>query len=305
MKIEVCGLVLAGAFAASAAPLPGECKPPASGVQAIRDNPSAKVYDAVGAWFAEQGNLKCAVAAFEEAVRLEPHSAEAHYDLGVALVRVKQLPAAAAEFRLTLRYKPDMTLAHNSLGSVLIDMEKPAEAAAEFREALKWDPNSVFALDHLAQQLASERRYAAAIRYWKQALALQPNSPEIVLSMGIAVYQSGDPNESIRILAALVKTHPDMQLAHFTLGNVSAREGRFREAADEYTEVVRLDPEDYVALLAKVKALVTVSAFQDALADAQEYARRKPGDPEGHLMLGSAYRGLGEYEPAEAELKPP
>ena len=279
MKIELgLGLVLSYALAA-AAQLPEECKPPASGVQAIREHPSAKVYDAVGAWFAEQGKLECAVAAFRESVRMEPHSAEAHYDLGVALVRAQHLPAAAAEFRLALRYKPDMAAAHNSLGSVLLDLDKPGEAETEFRYALQLDPNSVFDLDRLAQALAAERRYAAAIRYWKQALALQPNSPEIVLSMGIAVYQGGEANESITILAALVKAHPEMKSAHFNLGNIYAHEGRFREAADEYTEVVRLDPQDYAALLAKVKALVTVSAFQDALADAQEYVRRKPPTP--------------------------
>src|ERR1035438_1466015 len=101
----------------------------------------------------------------------------------------------------------------------------------------------------------------------------------------------------------LLKAHPNMKSAHFSLGNIYAHEGRFREAADEYAEVLRLDPQDYVALLAKVKALVTVSAFQDALADAREYVRRKPADPEGHLLLGSVDRGLGEYEPAEVELK--
>ena len=57
--------------------------------------PPARVYDAIGAWFAEKGDLKCAVAAFEHALRLEPHSAEAHFDLG--LVRQRQeKPAAAA-----------------------------------------------------------------------------------------------------------------------------------------------------------------------------------------------------------------
>ena len=187
-------------------------------------------------------------------------------------------------------------------GSVLMEMGQAAEAAAEFREALRTDPNSVYALDHLAQELASERRYSAATKYWKEALALQPDSPEIVLSMGIAAYQSGDSNESIRVLTALLKDHPGMKSAHFSLGNIYAHESRFREAADEYTEVVRLDPQDHVALLAKVKALTTVSAFQDALAPARDYVRQKPADPEGHLLLGSVYKGLGEYEPAELEL---
>jgi hypothetical protein len=69
------GLVLASACAASSAQLPEECKSPAYREQALRGNLSAKVYGETGAWFSEQGNLRCALAAFEEAARLEPHSA--------------------------------------------------------------------------------------------------------------------------------------------------------------------------------------------------------------------------------------
>ena len=56
-------------------------------------------------------------------------------------------------------------------------------------------------------------------------------------------------------------------------------------------------------MLARVKALATVSAFQDALAPAQDYVRRKATDPEGHVLLGAVYKGLGEYEKAEVELE--
>jgi len=269
------GLILATTFA-FAAELPEECKPPASSAAAVRDNPSAKVFETAGAWFAEQGDLRCAQAAFEEAVRLEPHSAAAHYNLGIARVRAQRLPAAAEEFLLALRYKPDMTLAHTSLGTVFLDMQRPAEAAAEFREVLRLDPNSVFALDHLAQQLAAERRFSAAIRYWKRALALQPNSPEMVRPL---------------------------RSAHFGLGKTYAQEGRLREAAGEYAEAFGLDGQQDAALLAKAQALAAIPAFQDALADAREYVQREPADPEGHLLLGSVYRGLGDEGSAEAELK--
>ncbi len=99
--------------AASAAQLPETCKPPSELANAIHATPSASVYDAAGAWFADKGNLKCAVAAFEEAVRREPASAEAHYDLGVARVRLQQFAAAAEDFRRALKHKPDMVQAHN------------------------------------------------------------------------------------------------------------------------------------------------------------------------------------------------
>jgi tetratricopeptide (TPR) repeat protein len=285
-------------------------------VKAIHDESSARVYDAAGAWFAEHGNLKCAVSAFEEAVRLEPASAEAHYDLGIAYVRLNQLAGAAGQFRLALKNQPGMSVAHIALGSALSDTGKPAEAEIEFRAALNIDPKSVSALDHLAQLLATQHRYDSAIRYWKEALALEPDSPDIQLSLGATTYEDAaakeaagivgaqidGTKEAIRILEQLIRQHPDMKGAHFTLGNIYANESRFREAADEYTEATRLDPKDMVALLARVKALTTVSAFQDALAPAQEYARAKPADPEGHVLLGTVYKGLGEYHKAEVEL---
>ena len=299
-----------------AGPLPDACKPPAGVAKGLQNGPSAKVYDAVGAWFADSGDMKCALLAFKEAVRLEPGSVEAHFDLGVAYLRLNEFPAAAGEFRTVLKANPGMVLARVSLGSALSDMGKPAEAEAEFREALKTEPKSVPALDHLAQLLASQRRYDAAIRYWNQALALQPGAPDLLLSLAATIYEgagakeaagvlgarTNGTKEAIRILTELTRRNPDMKAAHFTLGNIFASEARFREAADEYAQVARLDPKDTVALLASSKALATVSAFQEALTPAQAYIQLKPDDPEGHLLLGAVYRGLGDYPKAEVEL---
>ena len=304
LKVELgIAFLLASAIAVASTQLPDECKLPASGEQAIRDNPNGKSYGQIGAWFAEQGDLKCALAAFEEAVRLEPNSAQAHYNLGVAQVRAEQLPAAAAELRLALQYKPGMTKAHVSLGALLMQMGNAAEAGAEFRRALRLDPNSVVTLDQLARWFVAEHRYATAVRYWKRALALEPDWPKMALSMGIAADQSGDPDESIRILRELIKTQPNMKSAHLTLGDVYFRESQFHEAADEYAAAVRLGADDDVAWQAETRALVAASMFQEALAPAEEYVRRNPSDPEGHLLLGSVERGLAEYEPAETELE--
>jgi len=298
------GLVLAilSTCTVSPAQLPDECKPQGVSEEAFRDSPT-KVYGSAGARFADQGNLKCALALFEEVVRLEPYSAQAHYNLGVAHERAKQLPEAAAEFRLALQYKTAMTAAHTSLGSVLLRLGKPAEAEDEFREALRLDPNSVVALGQVAQRLAAERRYAPAIRYWKRALTIEPDWPETTLALAVATNQNGDPKASIRILGELVKAHPEMAAAHFALGSVYAQESRFREAADEFSETIRIDATDDDAWLARGRALLRGSAFQDALPPAQEYVRRKPADPEGHLLLGSVENGLTQYSAAIMELE--
>ena len=83
-----CSAFLVCVIARAAAQLPDTCKPPASAAHPPAGTPPARVYDAEGVWFAEKGDLNCAVAAFKQALRLEPRLAEAHFDLG--LVRQSQ-----------------------------------------------------------------------------------------------------------------------------------------------------------------------------------------------------------------------
>lgn len=309
-----CSAILLLAGARGAAQLPETCKLPAQVAQPPAGTPPARVYDAEGVWFAGQGELQCAAAAFKQAIRLEPHLAEAHFDLGLVRQSQQQPTAAASEFRLALEYDPTLLQAHCALGSVL---SEPSAAEAEFRNALASDPKMVCALDGLARVLLNEGRYDAAMDYWRQAVQLQPDATDLQLSLATATYKAakarqdaGQPElegagvaDAVQLFTQLLKSHPDLTAAHFTLGNIYANEHRSREAADEYQVVTRQDPANIDALGAEVKALLNVSAYTDALAPAKQFVSRKPKDPAAHVMLGMVYRGLGDYAKAEPELE--
>ena len=309
-----CSALLLFVAARTAAQLPDSCKAPASAAHAPAGTPQAGVYDAVGVWFAQKGDLTCAVAAFKQALRLEPHRAEAHFDLGLVRQTQKQPAAAISEFRLALEYDPALLQAHCALGSSLRD---PTEAEAEFRKALAVNPQLVCALDGMAQVLVKERRYDAAIDCWRQALRIEPDAPDMQLALATATYKSAKARQAdglapldgagvadaIRLLTDLLKSHPELTAAYSSLGNIYANERRDREAADEYQEVVRRNPADLVALAAEVKALIDTSAYTEALAPARNYVRLKPSDPSARVMLGTVYQQLGDYAKAEPELE--
>jgi tetratricopeptide (TPR) repeat protein len=311
-----CGalLVLPGVALSARAQLLSGCKPPDSASRAPAGTSPARVYDAIGVWFAQNGDVRCSEAAFNEALRLEPHLAEAHFDLGFLRQSQQQNDAAMREFHLALQYDPGLLQAHCALGSMLADSDS---AEAEFRKALAANPQLVCALDGLAQVLLSGGRYDAALDYWRQAIRIQPDAPDLQLALATATYKVAKAKQdnglspvegatvadAIRLFTKLLRKHPDMTDAHFTLGNIYANEQRFREAADEYRIVVRQNPSNTLALTAEVKALVDVMAYTDALAPASEYVRQKPDDPSGHLLLGMVYRGLGDYAKAEPELE--
>jgi tetratricopeptide (TPR) repeat protein len=309
-----CSALLLIIVPRAAAQVPDTCKPPAQAAHPPAGTPPARVHDAVGAWFAEKGDLKCAAAEFKQALRLEPHLAEAHFDLGLVRQRQEQSAAAINEFRLALQYDPALLQAHCALGSTLSD---PISAEVEFRKALAVDPQLECALDGVAQILIKERRYDAAVDYWRQAVRTQPDAADLQVSLAAAIYKAAKARQddgqtpvdgagvadAIQLLADLLKSHPDETSAYLTLGNIYANERRDREAADEYEQVTRRNPTDMVALAAQVKALIDASAYAEALAPARDYVRHKPNDPSGHVMLGTVYQQLGDYPKAEPELE--
>lgn len=296
------------------AQLPPACKPPAAAKQAPPGTSPAQVYDAIGVWFAQRNDLTCSVAAFEQALKLDPQSAEAHFDLGLARQTQDRNDAAIREFQLALQYNPGLLPARCALGSALSD---PAAAEAEFRMAIAADARLVCALDGLGHVLLDNGHYDAALDYWRQAVRIEPEAVDLQLALATATYKAAKARQddgapaveeasvadAIHLFTELLAKHPEMTDAHFTLGNIYANEKRFREAADQYAVVVRQDPANMTALSAEVKGLTGATAYSEALEPAREYVHRRPSDASGHIELGTIYRGLGDYAKAEPELK--
>ena len=55
----------------------------------------------------QTGRTQEAIGHFEEALRINPDSADAHYNLGAALARLGRVPEAIAQYEQALRIKPD------------------------------------------------------------------------------------------------------------------------------------------------------------------------------------------------------
>ena len=85
--------------------------------------------------------LSDTIAAYEEAISLDPENAELHQILGVELDNQRRLPEAEAALRRAVALDPGSPACRNNLGVVLARQDRREEAAAEFRRALEIDPD--------------------------------------------------------------------------------------------------------------------------------------------------------------------
>jgi tetratricopeptide (TPR) repeat protein len=298
-QIGLCGWLIVLSNIVALAQVPADCRGPAELERVLATHPSAGAYDALGAYFGQRQELKCAISAFEAAVHQDSNSWEARFNLALALLQKHEPGKAARELRVAVRLKPDNASGHIALGEAFGELEQNESAVEEFKLALKAEPKSVPALDGLAKALIAQKRYSAAIAYLKDA----PPDPMLKDDLAVAYSNSGDVAEAVKLLEGLVQQDPKSADRRARLGIAYTQESQFRQAADEFREALRLDPSNDVTRLSYVKALIILAEFQTALPEIQSYYHRKPHDFEGLCLMGVVDRGLGNYADAEPFLR--
>ena len=168
------------------------------------DRANPRIHEAVAAIDLSLGQIDAAVGHLEEALRLNPQSVEAHYNLATALVGKGRPDEAADHFRRALQIRPDHVGAHVNLGVVLRSKQRFTEAADHLRLALQFDPRNAAAHTNLAGVLAAEHSTREAVAHYRQALDLNPDLLEALADLAWILATSSDatirePADAVRL----------------------------------------------------------------------------------------------------------
>ncbi|PYU86650.1 MAG: hypothetical protein DMG08_29455, partial [Acidobacteria bacterium] len=156
----LCGFgaaaVLLSLFAGSIPAAPSTERPAQGSRSVISDE--ARKHNQSGIDLARQRNHRAAAIEFQEAVRLRPDYAEAHYNLGVALEALGELGQAIDAFRSALKLRPASAPMHRALGLALLKGYHLEDAVAELRRSLELDPGSAEAHYNLGLAFGQQGR---------------------------------------------------------------------------------------------------------------------------------------------------
>ncbi|MBT0664492.1 tetratricopeptide repeat protein [Geobacter pelophilus] len=135
---------------------------------------SSFIHFAMGAAFADKGNLDGAINEYLKALRIDPRDSEVHYNLGLALAKKEIIDAAIMEFRMAITLNPNYAQAHNNLGVALARKGELDSAIKEYQVALTLNPDHAQAHNNLGNALAKKGNLDAAIREYQVALTINP-----------------------------------------------------------------------------------------------------------------------------------
>jgi tetratricopeptide (TPR) repeat protein len=94
----------------------------------------------LGIALAGQGDPAGALAAYEEAIRLNPYEALAHFNLGNSLQRAQRYEDAAVAYARAVQADPGLGIGHFELGRTFIRLERFEDALRHARRAVEFMP---------------------------------------------------------------------------------------------------------------------------------------------------------------------
>lgn len=183
--------------------------------------------------------------AFVQATRLNPRKAEAHADLGVALMLQGKQEQAVAAFGAALVIAPRFVHALANIVTLLHDMERQREALPYLEEWLAaepWNSNAHFNAAVLHQALD---QLQPARAHYEKVLELGAGGVSVYsthLNLGVVRHGLRNYDAAAAHYKQALAIKSDSAAAHYNLGNTLKEQGRHDEAIACFERALELDP---------------------------------------------------------------
>ncbi|MGH7712406.1 MAG: protein kinase domain-containing protein [Gemmatimonadaceae bacterium] len=147
------------------------------------------------------------------------------------------------------------------------------EGARLFEAAAKVDPSFGEAWAKAGEALAAAYETPAdssllteANRFVERALSINPKLPEAYLAAGMIQYVQGRHQQAQLLLATALEARPSYHHARFLHAAVLRRQGKWKEALEEFEELVAASPNDKSSAIALGRTLMWLRRYDDAVA---------------------------------------
>lgn len=260
------------------------------------------------------GKIGDAADAFQRAAAADPRMARARIGLGTTLMTLGRMAEAEAELERARSLSPDSAEVYSALSRIYLSRFDRRRALEALEKAVRLDAKQFSYWVQLGQVYFLYSRLDDAERCLKRALALRPRDARALLWLGEVYAQKDDTPAHRRraetyLRACLQYAPPQLSAeAHFELGKLWRRAGRYADAERSLRASARLDPSRDQTFFLLGQVLLSqgkqaegqryVELFQRrdadrrALSNLREAMRADPHNPSLSLRLARLHRRL-------------
>ena len=189
----------------------------------------ADSHNDIGRAYLALGQSELALSHYRRAAELSlkdgrPDSAaRALYNVGLVYRSLDRNPEAIAAYRQALALDPEFPAARNNLGFVLLLEGRIEESIRELREVIGQDPTMALAYSNLGLAYAIQGRFDAASRELAEAERLNPTNAETQARIGDVCLAGGQMEQARRRFLRALELQPGNARARQGLATIGAK----------------------------------------------------------------------------------
>jgi len=150
---------------------------------------------------------------------------------------------AIREYQKALELEPDSSYVHTRLGADYILAREDKKAVEELVTAKSLDTSDTRPRFLLAVIYTSLGRFEDARREYEEVLLLEPESLWALGSLADILVLQKKLDEAAGVYEKMLKAHRDSSVLHFNLGAIYEQLKQKEDAARQFRETIRLDPD--------------------------------------------------------------
>lgn len=201
-----------------------------------------------------------AIADYTEIIRLDPESAKAYINRGLAYYLNNEYDKAIADYNEAIRLDPESAEPYSHRALVYYWKGDYDKTIADYTEAIQLNPKN------------------KAIADLTEALRLNPENAETYIERGWVYWEVYDYDKAIADFTEAIRLDAKNAEAYAGRGLAYYMKEDYDKAIAGYTEVIRLDPENYEAYYFRGSAYSGKGDYDRAIADYKAALRIDPNN---------------------------
>ena len=253
--------------------------------------------------FYSQHKYRDAAIQFSNALQIDRHFAEGHYQLARAYMGMKVWGGAYGELAKTIEIDSKHYPAHVQFGTLLLVARDYASAKEQAKLVLQAEPKNLDARRLLANVLAGEGNTQDALIQLNDIARSVPNDPESYINLAVVLEQDRQSAAAEENLKKAISVAPKEARPHTVYAEFLIHKQRVPEAEQELRTAAGLNLDQPGSRIDLAKFLLAQNHPDEAEDVLHKLKASLPDNPEAFRSVGEFYMWRNDLPKATAEFE--
>ena len=244
------------------------------------------------------GNFEAAAPLLKKAATLQPRHFAVSCNLGKALQGLERNDEALSSYDEALHVNPDSAEIHNLRGTVLKELMRYEDAISSYDRAIALKPDYAEAYYNRGNALGGLGRFEGALAAYDRAIELKPDYAEAYYKRGLALQHLRRYEDALACYDRAVDLKADFADLHNNRGMILQFLERQADALASYDRTIAIKSDHAEAHNNRGIAFLNLQRFEDALVSFEQAVAVKPGYSDAYYNRGIVLNLMNRHEDA-------